>query len=212
MKIKIVPTTTSTPVGRVAEAELHFPDGPLEGLKLIGFSVWQRRTGGGLNVTFPARSYSINGERRSFALLRPIADVTVQDRIRDAIIAAYEQSLLCGDRPANSNGVACSKPAGHDGPHGDRHESWTSRRCEVRMPLIVRLTGRCANGAERDGGRVTHVVMVDVVAGSMNPAWQTALCGAKPGRLSNGFVAADGPEIPSCKRCRAKAEKAVARG
>jgi hypothetical protein len=29
-------------------------DGPLDGLKLIGFSIWERR-GGGRNVTFPAR-------------------------------------------------------------------------------------------------------------------------------------------------------------
>jgi hypothetical protein len=40
-------------------------------------------TGGGRNVTFPARQYAVNGERRSFALLRPIADVSAQDRIRD---------------------------------------------------------------------------------------------------------------------------------
>ncbi|HYT73505.1 MAG TPA: hypothetical protein VEL79_02045 [Vicinamibacterales bacterium] len=65
----------------------------LEGLKLIGFAVWERRGGSGRNVTFPARQYSINGERRSFALLRPIVDATAQDRIRQLILdafAAYE--------------------------------------------------------------------------------------------------------------------------
>jgi hypothetical protein len=41
----------------------------------------------GRNVTFPARQYSVNGERRSFALLRPIADVTTQERIRDVVLA-----------------------------------------------------------------------------------------------------------------------------
>ncbi|MND06830.1 hypothetical protein D3C83_284520 [compost metagenome] len=40
-------------------------------------------------MTFPARQYSVNGERRSFSLLRPIADATAQDRIREAILAAY---------------------------------------------------------------------------------------------------------------------------
>ncbi len=40
-------------------------------------------------VTFPARSYSVNGERRSFALLRPVIDATAQDRVRDLILAAY---------------------------------------------------------------------------------------------------------------------------
>lgn len=41
------------------------------GLKLIGFGIWERRGGAGRNVTFPARKYAVNGERRSFALLRP---------------------------------------------------------------------------------------------------------------------------------------------
>jgi hypothetical protein len=46
---------TTTPPGKLADAELHFHDGPLAGLKLIGFAVWERRTGSGRNVTFPAR-------------------------------------------------------------------------------------------------------------------------------------------------------------
>ena len=53
--------------------------------------VWERRTGGGRNVTFPARQYAVNGERRSFALLRPIADVHAQERIRDTVLAAYAE-------------------------------------------------------------------------------------------------------------------------
>jgi len=66
----------------------------LAGLKLIGFGIWERRSNGGRNVTFPARQYSINGERRSFALLRPIVDIAGQERLRAAILeafAAYEQ-------------------------------------------------------------------------------------------------------------------------
>ena len=66
-------------------------NGPLEGLKLIGFAVWERRTGNGRNVTFPARQYSVNGERRTFSLLRPITDATSQDRIRDLILEAYAE-------------------------------------------------------------------------------------------------------------------------
>jgi hypothetical protein len=74
----------------LADAELHFADGVLAGLKLIGFGVWERR-GGGRNVTFPARQYSVNGERRSFALLRPVLDATAQDRIRELILDAYAE-------------------------------------------------------------------------------------------------------------------------
>ena len=64
---------------------------PLAGLKLIGFSIWERRGGSGRNVTFPARQYSVNGERRSFALLRPIVDTTAQERVRTLILDAYAE-------------------------------------------------------------------------------------------------------------------------
>jgi hypothetical protein len=87
--IKIVPNDKGNPPGKLADAELHFTDGPLAGLKLIGFSVWERRGGAGRNVTFPARSYSVNGERRSFALLRPLSDPLAQDGVRTAILDAY---------------------------------------------------------------------------------------------------------------------------
>jgi len=89
--VKFTPNDKQNPVGKLADAELHFTDGALEGLKLIGFSVWERRTGGGRNVTFPARQYAVNGERRSFALLRPISDVTAQDRIRELVLQAFAE-------------------------------------------------------------------------------------------------------------------------
>lgn len=91
MVVKILPNDKGNPPGKLAEAELHFTSGALEGLKLIGFAVWERRTGGGRNVTFPARQYSVNGERRSFALLRPITDVTAQERIRGLVLQAYAE-------------------------------------------------------------------------------------------------------------------------
>jgi hypothetical protein len=87
--VKIVPNDKGNPPGKLSDAELHFSGGPLEGLKLIGFGVWERKSGGGRNVTFPARQFSVNGERRSFALLRPIADTTAQNRIRDLVLQAY---------------------------------------------------------------------------------------------------------------------------
>jgi hypothetical protein len=89
--IKFTPNDKGNPPGKLAEAELHFSDGPLEGLKLIGFAIWERRVGNGRNVTFPARSYSVNGERRSFSLLRPIVDASAQERIREMILAAFQE-------------------------------------------------------------------------------------------------------------------------
>jgi hypothetical protein len=91
MTIRITPNDRGNPPGKLADAELHFGEGPLEGLKLIGFSIWERRGGNGRNVTFPARSYAVNGERRSFALLRPIVDGTAQNRIRELILEAYQE-------------------------------------------------------------------------------------------------------------------------
>jgi hypothetical protein len=67
----------------------------LSGCKLIGFAVWERKSGNGRNVTLPARQYSINGERRSFALLRPDsgsgheASVYAQQRITEFILSEY---------------------------------------------------------------------------------------------------------------------------
>jgi len=91
MTIKIMPNDKGNPPGKLAEAELHFTDGPLEGLKLIGFTIWEPRSANGTrNVTFPARNYAINGERRNFALLRPIVDSTAQNKIRELILEAYQ--------------------------------------------------------------------------------------------------------------------------
>ncbi|MEQ1573618.1 MAG: hypothetical protein ABL993_05170 [Vicinamibacterales bacterium] len=91
MVVTITPNDSNNPPGKLADAELHFTDGPLGGLKLIGFGIWERRTGNGRNVTFPARQYSVNGERRSFALLRPIGDATAHDRVRELILQAYAE-------------------------------------------------------------------------------------------------------------------------
>ena len=92
MVVKITPNEKNNPPGKLADAELHFIDGVLAGLKLIGFAVWERRSGNGRNVTFPARTYAVNGERRTFALLRPITgDATAQDRIRELVLQAYAE-------------------------------------------------------------------------------------------------------------------------
>lgn len=91
LTVKIVPNDKGNPPGKLGDAELHFSDGVLAGLKLIGFGIWERRNGAGRNVTFPARQYAINGERRSFALLRPVTDTTVQDAVRDAILEAFAE-------------------------------------------------------------------------------------------------------------------------
>lgn len=94
----------ASPAGKLADAEIHFTEdaGPLAGLKLIGFAIWEARTANARrNVTFPARTYSVNGERRSFALLRPSQNApdhgsrwqegeNATAALRDLVLAAYE--------------------------------------------------------------------------------------------------------------------------
>ena len=91
MQVKIIPNSAGAPAGKLADAELHFTDGPLAGLKLVGFSVWERRTGPGRAVSLPARHYSVNGERRTFVLLRPTGDTATTDLIRDQVLRAYAE-------------------------------------------------------------------------------------------------------------------------
>ena len=95
VSVRIIPNEKGNPPGKLADAEVIFEAeaGPLSGLKLIGFAIWERRTGNGRNVTFPARQYSVNGERRSFALLRPMnGDASAQEAVRDLILEAFSAS------------------------------------------------------------------------------------------------------------------------
>src|SRR5688500_8528463 len=88
---KLLRHDRSTPAGKLADAEIHFIDGELAGLKLVGFSIWERRDGSGLSVTFPARQFFFHGDKRNFALLRGIRNPNAQDRARDLVLRAYEQ-------------------------------------------------------------------------------------------------------------------------
>ncbi|MCC7181477.1 MAG: hypothetical protein IT177_24075 [Acidobacteria bacterium] len=75
--------------GKLADAEIHFVGGELDGLKLVGFAVWRSRDGHGEDVTFPSRQFVSNGERRSFALLRWVSTRGAQDRVAELVRRAY---------------------------------------------------------------------------------------------------------------------------
>lgn len=89
MTIKFFPNDKGNPAGKLADAELIFATGPLDGLRLVGFAVWERKGGHGRSVTLPSRSYTVSGERRTFALLRPAGDGNAQEALRDMILNAY---------------------------------------------------------------------------------------------------------------------------
>ena len=103
--VKITPNDRGTPPSKLADAELHFTGGELDGLKLIGFSIWQRRGEQGHSVSFPGRPYRIGDERRTFALLRPIGAADAQTRVRDMVLEAYSRFVdeLNGDAAARQN-------------------------------------------------------------------------------------------------------------
>jgi hypothetical protein len=76
MKAVISADYTGKHPTKLGEAELHFDekDGVLDGMKLVGFAIWTNHHQGSERdhkVTFPSRTYSVNGDRRSFAILRP---------------------------------------------------------------------------------------------------------------------------------------------
>jgi hypothetical protein len=103
MKFLFIDNDKGNPPGKLADCEIHFDhhDSPFfAGLKLIGFAVWERRGGVGRNVTFPARQYSVNGERRAFALLRPSGTGEVSDNyaMRDAVLTAYDDFCEARDK------------------------------------------------------------------------------------------------------------------
>jgi hypothetical protein len=63
----------SGPERLVCEAEVVFGegDGPLAGMKLVGFSLW-RSPDGEVYVTFPSRAFGAGSERRYFDYLRSV--------------------------------------------------------------------------------------------------------------------------------------------
>lgn len=74
--------------GVLATAEIHFSGGPLDGLRLVGFTVTQDQRGS-RQVVAPSRNYSVNGERRAYALLRPVNDHEAWERFTGVVLDAF---------------------------------------------------------------------------------------------------------------------------
>ena len=101
LTIKITPNDKGNPPGKLADAELHFGgDSPLAGLKLIGFSIWERRGGNGRNVTFPARSYV--GQRRPAQRSRCCGRSSIRRRRRPCATCILEAYAAFEERAAVS--------------------------------------------------------------------------------------------------------------
>ena len=73
VSVRIIPNTKGKPPGKLADAEVIFEAeaGPLSGMKLIGFAIWERRSGNGRNVTFPARQVLRQRRTSEFRVAAP---------------------------------------------------------------------------------------------------------------------------------------------
>jgi hypothetical protein len=79
----------------VCEAEIVFEEeGPLAGMKLVGFSLW-RSPDGDVFVTFPSRAFGAGSERRYFDYLRSTEGTGAEaKRVKGWILEAYRASTV----------------------------------------------------------------------------------------------------------------------
>ena len=75
----------------ICEAEVFFEEGPLLGMKLVGFCLWKTAEGQTF-VTFPARAFGAGEDRRYFDYLRA-ADGSAETvkRIKAWILDEYRK-------------------------------------------------------------------------------------------------------------------------
>ena len=112
IEIRIRRVGAGAPAGKLADAELHFGDGVLAGLKLVGFAVWARRDGAGNTVSFPARPFVVHGDRRNFALLRAVHGFAAQQPLRELVLKAYRAEEVPEAAPAAGRAVAVPRETG----------------------------------------------------------------------------------------------------
>lgn len=93
MVVRVLSNARGIPEHKLADVELVFDDGPLEGLKLVGTAIWATRDAGEVSITFPARSYQGEDGLRYFNFLRPEGDRAALDRLKAIIREEYRRSL-----------------------------------------------------------------------------------------------------------------------
>jgi len=77
MRVHYVLNHGGTPASKLADVEIHFEEGLLAGLKLVGCSVWRSKKGDAPTVLVPSRSYATAGGVRYYELLRASVDGAV---------------------------------------------------------------------------------------------------------------------------------------
>lgn len=94
VQVRVLRNERGVPSHKLADVELVFEAGPLEGLKLVGMAVWEtRESPGDVSITFPARSFQGEGGIRYYNFIRPEGiDKTPLDRLKALIKEEYRRS------------------------------------------------------------------------------------------------------------------------
>jgi len=82
MRVHYVLNKEGTPQSKLADVEIHFEEGLLAGLKLVGCSVWKAKKKENLAVLVPSRSYATAGGVRYYELLRPAEEDPKNETIK----------------------------------------------------------------------------------------------------------------------------------
>ena len=143
----IVRNEKNKPQDKLADAELQFIGGELDA-ELLGFGIWQQRHGSGRNVTFPARPFMVNGERRNFALIRAVDDRSAEDRLRQLVLEGVHR----GNRAAGDGNDSLRSQSGEgcDSPQRSSHpptapcvgtvQLFSARGCRPGPPTTPRFS------------------------------------------------------------------------
>lgn len=89
-KIEIVPPHPRSPDWKLAEAEIVFEGGLLDGLKLVGFTVTEGRDGR-LRVGLPQKDYMSGGQKQYWDFVKPVLHPARVNELRATILAEYER-------------------------------------------------------------------------------------------------------------------------
>jgi DNA-binding cell septation regulator SpoVG len=90
-EIKVTILNTDNTKRPLAEAELVFKDGPLDGINLEGFAIWANKEEDGFNVTFPSKPTN-GGKRKYYDLFRPTTK-HARTTITEFILAEFRREV-----------------------------------------------------------------------------------------------------------------------
>ena len=115
MQVHVTLTGGESPrAKRVANAEIHFEQGPPAGLRLVGFSIETGRDRSDLSVKLPAHVYSVAGKRRRLKLIQPRSETTPDAQIARA--ARLESAALDAYAEAGEAEPSTAGTTRHDRP------------------------------------------------------------------------------------------------